>query len=189
MTSFLSKQRPGGRQYKIRGPFGNSMLKEIQLDGTVKLMPDHLIFIGAGTGITPFLQIVNLLVLPQHEPLKVVSDYMPGRGDELSLSKSQPVIALEHYCIIFIIFIFIFTVDGWAYGKNLTTGKVGVFPLSVTSPRIGRKFRITLVNCVSSTSDIIGLESLEGAMIVRISCDFLIIFRRHTPIELLLIIS
>jgi len=155
LTPFLTKQRPGERQFKIRGPFGQALVGPERPLGSIPLkngVPDFLIAVSGGTGITPFLQLVQHMFLPTMVPLKVVADFDPTLNDEMALRRGQLVMAKHHYY------------DGWVYGTNLNTGQEGMFPLPQTLPRYGHK-KVFLINCQRTPEDRIGLHILTGALL------------------------
>ncbi|KAJ1537145.1 hypothetical protein HK096_003473, partial [Nowakowskiella sp. JEL0078] len=57
ISSFLAKQKPGQSQIKIRGPFGEHMVRnsQILLSPRVKdpIPPNQIVFVAAGSGVTP----------------------------------------------------------------------------------------------------------------------------------------
>lgn len=116
-------------------------------------MPANLVFFAAGSGITPFLQLLGTVVMPSYEPLQVFADYYPSTPEELALSAGQFVVVFEHYF------------DGWAFGENLNTNMHGVFPLSIVCPKAGLYYSLTLINCVERVEDIVGSELLDAAML------------------------
>ncbi|KAJ3209825.1 hypothetical protein HK099_008428 [Clydaea vesicula] len=145
------KQRPGDRQIKIRGPFGKSFVNtNPQFENFI---PNNLVFICAGSGITPFLQLLSLMVIPIEEPLEVLSDYYPSAPDELEILQGQYVVAKKNYY------------DGWCWGLNLNSGREGIFPLSLATTRSGVFFKLTLINCVESVNDIVGREIIDAVML------------------------
>ncbi|KAJ3202117.1 hypothetical protein HK099_001991, partial [Clydaea vesicula] len=128
MTPFLNKCRPGERQFKIRGPFGTSLVKAPNQPDNY--MPNTLVYIAAGSGLTPFLQILNTMILPLYEPLEVWEAFTPANSDEVPLNAGDYVVSYV-----------------------------------ITTTRFGRNFKMILINCIQSTSDIVGLELLDAAMI------------------------
>ncbi|KAJ3024283.1 NADH-cytochrome b5 reductase [Thoreauomyces humboldtii] len=156
MGQYLFKQKPGQRQVKIRGPFGKPLVSpERPLSLTASdWLPRRIMFIAGGSGITPFLQLLLLALLPVAEPLRAQLDYNAQMEDELSLQRGDKVAVRHHYY------------DGWAIGVNLRTEQEGAFPLTVTSPRCGPHTRITLVHAVSTAGELImGAEWIEGALL------------------------
>ncbi|KAI9100523.1 hypothetical protein DFS34DRAFT_488659 [Phlyctochytrium arcticum] len=157
MSPYLIKQKPGDRQFKVRGPFGTPLVhpgRPLHLSSS-DWVPRNMIFVAGGTGLTPFLQLVKYLFLPVLEPLKVVVDYHKTLDDELgSLVRGDRVLVKHHYY------------DGWGIGVNLRTGDEGAFPLSITAPRCGPRVRITLVHAVQTAAEAaLGNEFIEGAML------------------------
>ncbi|KAI8924874.1 hypothetical protein BC831DRAFT_463547 [Entophlyctis helioformis] len=155
MSQFLLKQRTGDRQVKIRGPFGSPLAcveRPLSLPSS-QWLPDRLVFIAGGTGIAPFLQLLQYVFLPTGEKLKATMDYLPNFEDELKMSVGDSVLVKHHYY------------DGWVYGCNLTTQAEGVFPLSCTTPRCGPRPRVVLLNSIHSANDIIGKDLLNGALL------------------------
>ncbi|KAJ3052937.1 hypothetical protein HK097_005385 [Rhizophlyctis rosea] len=160
LTPFLCKQRPGERQFKVRGPFGQALVgperplkvKMITADDT-KGVPDVVVAIAAGSGITPFIQMIEYLFLPTLVPLKVIASYTPTLPDEIALRRGEMVVVKRHY------------LDGWAVGINLHTGQEGVFPLPQTAPRFGMRHMVSLINCVRNTNEIIGSDVFTGALL------------------------
>ncbi|RKO84948.1 hypothetical protein BDK51DRAFT_27093 [Blyttiomyces helicus] len=155
MSQFLRKQGPGQRQFKVRGPFGVPVIDPESPLTLAAHLPEDIVFITGGTGIAPFLQLLQYIMLPVLQPLTVLTPYEQTMSDELTLSRGDRVVTQDHY------------LDGWALGHNLTTGATGVFPLSVTSPLNGPRSRLTLLNAVHTPQDLIGLDLLEAAMLAH----------------------
>ncbi|KAJ3181008.1 hypothetical protein HDU87_001658 [Geranomyces variabilis] len=156
MSQYLFKQKPGQRQVKIRGPFGQPLVSPSRpLSMSVAdFIPKHIVFVAGGTGITPFLQLLLLALLPVAEPLRVHADYAAQMEDELTLRRGDRVAVKSHYF------------DGWAVGVNLRSQQEGAFPVTVTAPRVGIHARITLVHCVKTAGEtVMGGEWLEGALL------------------------
>ncbi|KAJ3125342.1 hypothetical protein HK098_000349 [Nowakowskiella sp. JEL0407] len=170
VSQYLSKQKAGGRQFKIRGPFGNRKLTELEPDSLsashlTPIIPEliasreQMIFFTAGSGITPFLQMVKWLLLPEFQSLEVIQKYEASESDELTLLPKSFVAVKQHYF------------DGWAYGLYLFEQKEGMFPLAVTSlpyPRVyssGIENVLKCYNTVDSVDNIMGRKILEGALL------------------------
>ncbi|KAJ3127398.1 hypothetical protein HK098_006387 [Nowakowskiella sp. JEL0407] len=115
----------------------------------------RIIFIAAGSGLAPYLQIVRDHFLPENKVVYAYSDVKPRGSEELAISAGDGVMVMKHY------------LDGWAYGLNIRTKEEGPFPMSATVPlcgvkeMTGAKFR--LINCVHSEADIFGEDILMGA--------------------------
>ncbi|TPX60571.1 hypothetical protein PhCBS80983_g01725 [Powellomyces hirtus] len=156
MSQYLFKQKPGQRQVKIRGPFGKPLVspeRPLSLGGT-DFIPKRIMFIAGGTGITPFLQLLLMTLLPVAEPLRVQVDYNAQMDDELTLRRNDKVAIKHHYY------------DGWGIGVNLRTGEEGAFPVTVTAPRCGPRARITLIHAINTAGEsIMGSEWIEGALL------------------------
>jgi hypothetical protein len=71
MSQFLFKSNSGERQFKIRGPFGNPLLPTIQAPLTYDNFYSTIYFFAGGSGITPFLQLANYLLLPTNYRTRV----------------------------------------------------------------------------------------------------------------------
>lgn len=154
MTSYLDRQRPGDKQFKIRGPFGGPFVAPAPAGYEMQQpIPPKVVFITAGSGITPFLQFLTTTMLPLNEALSAWADYEPQNSDEIALRKGEFVATQSHYW------------DGWAFGTNLMTGQQGIFPLSIVTPKSGRNYKLILINVVNSTSEIVGRELLDAAML------------------------
>eukprot|EP00842_Homolaphlyctis_polyrhiza_P000701 jgi/Hompol1/1631/HPOL_003726-RA len=155
MSTFLINQNCGDRQFKVRGPFGSPLVsieRPLKL-GSSQWLPDQLVFVAGGTGVTPFLQLLSYVFLPTLEKIRVAADYAPRFDDELELKLGDSVIVKHHYY------------DGWCFGLNLRTLIEGIFPLSCTTPRCGPRPHITLINCIHTTDDLIGKEILNAALL------------------------
>lgn len=78
-TPFLQVSKPGDRQFKVRGGFGEQLFKDDAYafidnsthfqdmmwgDNIKQWMPDRIYFVCAGTGITPFIQCINTYLMP-----------------------------------------------------------------------------------------------------------------------------
>ncbi|TPX36244.1 hypothetical protein SmJEL517_g01589 [Synchytrium microbalum] len=155
MSQFLTRQNPGDRQFKIRGPFGTQIFhpqKPLQLSSPA-WTPERLIYICGGSGITPFLQALHSMLFPVLTPLAVITDYLQTAEDELSLARGDVVYIKTNFY------------DGWVLGSNLTTHQDGIFPLACTAPFCGLKTKITLINQIQTVNDVIGGTILEGSML------------------------
>ncbi|KAJ1562385.1 hypothetical protein HK096_010513 [Nowakowskiella sp. JEL0078] len=153
MSRLLTRQKLGDRQIKIRGPFGATLLspqKPLSV-GSNQWVPDTLVLIGGGSGLSPLLQLIQFLLLPKFVPLTAAVQYVPNSPDELAFSPGHTVIYF----------------DGWAVGQNTNTNQTGFFPLAATYPRLGVnvRTRVILINSSASFDDIFGLEILEGAIL------------------------
>ncbi|KAJ3407769.1 hypothetical protein HDV05_005309 [Chytridiales sp. JEL 0842] len=154
LTPHLMRQKPGDRQIKIRGPFGTpsfSPERPLAIDG--RWCFDKLVFIAAGSGLTPALQALQYLFLPLQVPLYVMQPYLPQQADELQLSQGDWVFVREHL------------MDGWAYGTNMSTREEGLFPLPVTAPRCGPQVSFNVVVGLSAVADSFGLDLIKGALL------------------------
>ncbi|KAI8807569.1 hypothetical protein BJ742DRAFT_739693 [Cladochytrium replicatum] len=116
------------------------------------------LFFTAGSGLTPALHIIQYLFLPLDVPLLVHTSYIPTSQDELALKPGDHVVAKWH------------SFDGWAHGKNLTTGAEGVFPLPVTYPRIVKSKSdaakiptIVVIHSIRYAVEAFGLDLIRGA--------------------------
>ncbi|KAI9205297.1 uncharacterized protein BJ171DRAFT_71382 [Polychytrium aggregatum] len=163
--SYLQRQRPGDRQFQFRGPFGTPIIdptKPLSIfpaqvaergQGGVVEIPATYIFISGGSGITPFLQMIKSLLLPDNTPLEVAMDYTPSTPDELEAKAGQKIIVRRHY------------MDGWVYARNTSTRQEGVFPLTATYARCGTKTRLVLINCIKHANDLVGADLIDGALL------------------------
>ncbi|KAJ1558826.1 hypothetical protein HK096_002856 [Nowakowskiella sp. JEL0078] len=176
LTPWLAKQRVGERQFKIRGPWGTSMvvgpqnpvgseisIAEVERINELVTTHDRVIFFTAGSGISPFLQLVKWAILPEFVPLEVLQPWNPSQSDELNLAPGEFVAVRTHL------------LDGWAIGLNLSTNTEGAFPLAITSPPYPRVLPnsaytpssrfLSLHHSVMSVDDIFGVDILEGAQL------------------------
>ncbi|KAJ3274931.1 hypothetical protein HDV01_001795 [Terramyces sp. JEL0728] len=161
MTSALFSAFPGEGQFRIRGPFGIPFFRDIPMppkenkfnDPPAKINygVDHVIFIAGGSGITPFIQLINQALLPIDVPIDITEKYTPQKSDELKVNPGDNVHVKYHY------------LDGWCFGMNLTTNKAGTFPVRCTKPRQSTK--INLLAVCASPNDYIGVDLVEGAKI------------------------
>ncbi|KAI8822203.1 uncharacterized protein EV422DRAFT_566639 [Fimicolochytrium jonesii] len=154
VSSFVCRERPGDRQFKIRGPFGPPLLDLI----SPSLKPESwiwgsILYVAGGTGITPFLQLCQYLFLPVGVPLKASSAYTPTMPDELTIRANDILVVTHHY------------LDGWAHGTNLDTNEDGVFPLPITVPRHGPHVKLVLLNCASFVGDLVGGEIIDAVLL------------------------
>ncbi|KAJ3313100.1 Cytochrome b5 reductase 4 [Boothiomyces sp. JEL0838] len=161
MTDALFSAFPGESQYRIRGPFGTPFFKDIPMPSKDKNYDepparinygfDHIIFIAGGSGITPFIQLINQAFLPIDVPIEICEKYTPQKPDELRVSPGDNVHVKYHY------------LDGWCFGMNLTTDKAGTFPVRCTKPRQSAK--INLIAICESPNGYIGVDLVEGTRI------------------------
>ncbi|KAJ3114097.1 hypothetical protein HDU96_002557 [Phlyctochytrium bullatum] len=149
MSSWLAQQKVGERQVKVRGPMGTRLLSPSP--SLPEGVPKDILFLAGGTGITPCLQIINCLLLPLHQSLKVIESYDPTAPDELELRPGDEVMPYHHF------------MDGWARGINRSTGQDGVFPLTLTRPPCRPDFKLTVIASVRSAADACGVEVLRAA--------------------------
>ncbi|KAJ3120461.1 hypothetical protein HK098_004575 [Nowakowskiella sp. JEL0407] len=157
VSRILTRQKVGDRQIKIRGPFGAPLLaphKPLAIyEANGNWVPDNIILFGAGSGLLPFLQLVQFLLLPLFEPLIAIADYQGTMTDEITIRRNDRIICKAHYY------------DGWAVGLNLNTNQSGFFPLSITHPRNGlsSSTKMTVINSIRSFDDLYGMDVMEGS--------------------------
>ncbi|KAJ1558736.1 Peroxidase mlt-7 [Nowakowskiella sp. JEL0078] len=115
----------------------------------------RLLFIAAGSGLAPCLQILKDHFLPENKVVYAYSEVVPKGPSDLAMSAGDAILAMKQY------------LDGWAHGLNVRTGTEGVFPMAATVPLCGVKeltnAKFRLVNCVHTESDLFGEEILAGA--------------------------
>ncbi|KAI8912707.1 hypothetical protein EDD86DRAFT_187976 [Gorgonomyces haynaldii] len=151
MSQFLSNQRPGDKQIKIRGPFGRPLANpQYPIGPANQLLPETVFFIAGGSGITPFLQLINFSFFSVKRRLQVNVPYLGRSADELDLQPRQVFVSKFHYY------------DGWAMAYNLSTQKEGLLPLSCTVPLSGRT-KFVLINCIDDAVSAIGMEIVNAA--------------------------
>ncbi|KAJ3009338.1 hypothetical protein HKX48_008023 [Thoreauomyces humboldtii] len=159
VSSFLCTERPGDRQFKIRGSFGESLVSPLLTmiptsgGGHAPAIRGSIVFVAGGTGITPFLQLLQHLFLPTGVPLRAASNYEPLMPDELKITKGDSLVVRHHY------------LDGWALGFNAKTDEEGVFPLPKTYPRFGTRFKLVLVNCINTPGEMVGSEMMDAVLL------------------------
>ncbi|KAJ3272619.1 hypothetical protein HDV01_005366 [Terramyces sp. JEL0728] len=150
MCQYLIGQQAGDRQFKIRGPFGNSLLPPPENFYRGDFFPETLFFFAGGSGITPFIQLINHLYLSTRTTLKVVQDYEATLSDELTISVGDYVQIIHHYY------------DGWCYGINLANNREGAFPVGCTLPTA--PVNVILFN-ISDGNETMGSNVIEGAQL------------------------
>ncbi|KAI8799769.1 heme peroxidase [Cladochytrium replicatum] len=115
----------------------------------------RLIFISAGSGLAPYLQILRHHFLPAPAILYAYLPTTPTSRDQPSLEPGDSVLVASH------------TNDGWCYGHNLRTRATGYFPLGALVPLSGIRevtgTRFALINCVNEESSIFGEDIIRGA--------------------------
>ncbi|KAJ3126387.1 hypothetical protein HK098_007585 [Nowakowskiella sp. JEL0407] len=179
MGQFLAaaKTTAGVKQYKIRGPFGVGLqqrnppgienlrrnfpsLRPSQLrmlQGAQGPQFNRLIFICAGIGIVPFLQILNESVHCFGKIVHAHTSYHPQNSDEMSLKPGDAIFVRHIYG------------DGWGYGYNVRTQEEGSFPASLIIPGCGLPqttgAKFVVINCVHSLADIVGLQTIIPAVL------------------------
>ncbi|KAI8907919.1 hypothetical protein EDD86DRAFT_192059 [Gorgonomyces haynaldii] len=154
MSSYLARQRPGDRQFKIRGPLGTPLVNpEVPLGPGMSWSYNQTLFIAGGSGLAPCLQLLQTMFLPTYVPLFVKQPYYPQEVDELLVEPGDWVMVQEH------------AYDGWAHGINLRTQVAGLFPLPVTVPHCGPQQRVVIVNCCKSPFDVFGQDVMNGALL------------------------
>lgn len=92
-------------------------------------------------------------MLSTETPLLALNNHSAATIDEMNVAAGDYIVASFHY------------LDGWCYGFNLSTGQTGAFPLPIASPEYGSRFKLTLINVVSSASEIIGKDLIDGALL------------------------
>ncbi|KAJ1528200.1 hypothetical protein HK096_010429 [Nowakowskiella sp. JEL0078] len=118
---------------------------------------NRLIFIGAGIGIAPLLQILSESILSVGKIRYAHNAYFAEIEDEMDLKAGDGVFIQHLYG------------DGWGFGTNTRTNKEGAFPASLLipgcgiPPTTGAKFLV--LNCVHSLADIIGLQEFIPAIL------------------------
>lgn len=89
LSPFLCSHRPGDRQYKIRGPFGNRLIENFSDDSQLYYHSvrayDNSLFLTAGSGLTPCLQMLQAIFLPTYVPIAVSAPHTPLESDEMAL--------------------------------------------------------------------------------------------------------
>ncbi|KAJ3118735.1 hypothetical protein HDU96_009324 [Phlyctochytrium bullatum] len=155
LTPFLVRQKPGDRQIRVRGPFGTPAVNpERPFDVTTgEWAHRRLVFITAGSGLAPALQMVAFLFLPTYVPVYAYQSYEASNPDEISVYAGDWVIARTHL------------LDGWAEGINLRTNQEGIFPLPITYPRCGPVPMVSILQSIRTEHDSFGGAMLQGAML------------------------
>ncbi|KAI8850378.1 hypothetical protein BC829DRAFT_442200 [Chytridium lagenaria] len=137
LTPFLVRQKPGDRQIKS----GEWALRKV-------------LFVTAGSGLAPALQMLRFMYLPTFVPLFVsLPKLRSHEPDEISIYAGDWVIARTHL------------LDGWAEGVNLRTQQEGIFPLPVTYPRCGPQAQLGIIHSIKTTHDAFGGSMLGGALL------------------------
>ncbi|KAJ3192957.1 hypothetical protein HK101_005686 [Irineochytrium annulatum] len=154
-TPNLLRQKIGDRQIRVRGPFGTPMVHPDRLLDPItgERTFRRTLFITAGSGLAPALQMAEYLFLPTFVPLYVYQGYDPVNADEIELREGDWVISRSHLF------------DGWCEGVNLRTGHEGIFPLPVTYPRGGPGNRLAVLQSVSTVEDAFGGERMRGCLL------------------------
>ncbi|KAJ3279541.1 hypothetical protein HK104_001382 [Borealophlyctis nickersoniae] len=153
MGSHLMKRKPGDRQFRIRGPLGTPLLnpdRPVRIDAGEGYF-ETLVLIGGGAGLTPCLQFVKEYFLPVGRTVVANEEYVPDRGDEMTLVPGDRITVMHE------------SGDGWAYGINKSTHEEGSFPLSLVTPPPGSNCRVMLINCTRAVGDMIGTSILGPA--------------------------
>jgi hypothetical protein len=85
MSSHLFHSIPGESQYKIRGPFGTPF-SPVPYGLRSEQFFDTIYCFAGGSGITPFLQLLNYLIMPLNTPLRVLFNLILGWKSQRYLS-------------------------------------------------------------------------------------------------------
>ncbi|KAJ1554531.1 hypothetical protein HK096_003099, partial [Nowakowskiella sp. JEL0078] len=115
----------------------------------------RILFISAGSGLAPYLQILRDHFLPENKIVYAYSDVLCVNPEELTVTAGDGILVMRH------------VEDGWAFGKNMNTAQEGLFPMSATVPlcgvreMTGAKFR--LLNVVRTGNDLFGEDILRKA--------------------------
>ena len=93
--------------------------------------------------------------------------YSASLADELNVSIEDVVVVMNHYY------------DGWCYGRNITTGQYGSFPLACVCPLSLTK--TTLISVHDLNVDGMGSQLIQG---VQLAYPSLIQFEKYNSITL-----
>ncbi|KAJ2999586.1 hypothetical protein HDV02_002551 [Globomyces sp. JEL0801] len=151
MSQFFINQKPGDRQFKVRGPFGTPFCDFNTRLQYQSALPEAIYYFAGGSGITPCLQLLTYLFLSTGITLRVIQSYRAELSDEMNLTPGDIVRVQYHY------------MDGWCFGNNLTTNEQGSFPLGCTLPSIPMKVHI--IQVTDNPSQMIGKQIIDGAQI------------------------
>ncbi|KAJ3167528.1 hypothetical protein HDU87_001501 [Geranomyces variabilis] len=164
MSKQLLRTKPGLKQYRIRGPFGQpivSVPKALASDSVVELRAgrlgqldnyyEALFCIVAGSGVVSALQFVREYLLPAGKTLTAHTGYQPAQDDELPVTVGDRIKLLT------------VGTDGWSIGVNVETEEEGLVPLSILEPPAGQSSKIVIVNCVSTIDECASIKTLEAA--------------------------
>ncbi|KAJ3319427.1 hypothetical protein HDV06_006313 [Boothiomyces sp. JEL0866] len=108
----------GETQFKIRGPFGRTILDDETTD---------ILFIGGGSGITPCLQLLHYL----YYSLGTTEAIRAFNSQSFEMEEGDLIQVYERHL-------------GYCIGKNISTGQTGRFPTHSVKPR--RMVKVTLLN-------------------------------------------
>jgi hypothetical protein len=98
MTGFLFSQDPGKCQFKIRGPFGNELISPpLTMNTPHDRVEDIVYFFAAGSGITPFIQLINYNILPLNTLVPIIKAFKAKKSNELSISIGDAIVIEYHY--------------------------------------------------------------------------------------------
>ncbi|KAJ3324606.1 hypothetical protein HDV06_006499 [Boothiomyces sp. JEL0866] len=153
VTPYLMKQGPGDRQFKIRGPLGDPLIKDPFSCYFQYGYPETVCFFAGGSGITPFLQLVSHFFLSTGY---AIQEYHAVLSDELDIAVGDQIQTVAHYY------------DGWSYGFNISTGERGAFPLACIQPLA--PVRLILINTFNANADLIGTLLIEAVRLGYPEC-------------------
>ncbi|KAI8803388.1 hypothetical protein BJ742DRAFT_497780 [Cladochytrium replicatum] len=177
MANLLAKQVPGQRQYKIRGPFGINFLA---IAGSVPRPvgsvhpPMWTTFVSRGSGLTPFLQLLHYLFLPEHARTRVLQAFTVTEREELPLQVGDLVVPRAQ------------SMDGWCFAESVSSGATGYVPLSFLAPRFANsrgagEHKLVLLHYTDSPETLCGLTELTGAALAYPGrVEYHIVFTKST---------
>ncbi|KAI8799509.1 hypothetical protein BJ742DRAFT_132411 [Cladochytrium replicatum] len=112
VATYLAKQVPGQKQYKFRGPFGINYLARSGVPRPIgaHAPPKWVVFVSKGSGLTPFLQLLHYLFLPEHAQTRAIQSYTPADPEELPVEYGDYIVPRAH------------TMDGWCIAEKQAIG-------------------------------------------------------------------
>ncbi|KAI9220948.1 hypothetical protein BC828DRAFT_397812 [Blastocladiella britannica] len=150
MSSLLNQLAPEDfRQVQVRGPYGSPLVNPQRPLPVGNGCYDHTLFLCAGTGTTPALQVAAFYFAQTYFPQVVAMAHEGSGANELRAAVRDRV--LIKYPL----------ANGWVWATNTRTHTDGYLPLRCLVPWIGRQPRVTVAAAERSLDAIIGRDLLD----------------------------
>ncbi|KAL7753892.1 DOMON domain-containing protein frrs1L [Sorochytrium milnesiophthora] len=147
MSNVIKSALIGSQQFRIRGPYGVPLVNPEAPIPRFNGCWRNLICIGAGSGITPFLQLASWYFLQTTFSVACARN-VPSFSNELPIRDSQQRVFLKYPMQ-----------NGWVYCANASTGDEGFLRLNKLVPWVGKSPSMVVVNVGATLDSLIGTET------------------------------